>query len=84
MLLNLPEGAKEAEVPEKLKKLISDKYPVEAIMNKDGELIISIIKMRNVSYRFDNADLLMSDDQLKDRILNPMINALEESYKNVA
>lgn len=79
MQLPLSDGAVEIPVPEKFKNLIPKNCCAEASKLEDGRIQISIIKMRSVSCRFDEGDMLLSDEQLQDRILNPMINNLNRN-----
>lgn len=62
----------EFKIPNKVKNLIGNRY---AEYSKDN--ILTIFLIRNVSVKISDDDLLMTDEQFKDRILNPVIHNLE-------
>lgn len=76
MYLDLPEGAVEIEVPTRLEKLIPPNYAVESCILKDGTHSISIIKIRSVTCKINEADYSMSDNELQNKIIAPMSNNL--------
>lgn len=79
MLVDLPLGAKEIPVPNKILKLVPVNYIVEAAELEDGQLQISIIRIKNVTCKINKADLLMTDTDIQDKILNPMLGVFKNA-----
>lgn len=69
------------DTPEKIKKLVPTKYLIECGKSSDGSetVTLAIIKIKHISVRLTNNELILSDNQIKERILNPMINAIEKT-----
>lgn len=83
MIMDIPDGATEFEVPPKFKKLVPKNLKVEAVKLKDGSINLSLIKFRTVIVKLSDIDLTLDDAQLQDKILNPMVNSLNRTFNNV-
>lgn len=80
MILELPTGAKEIQVPEIYKRSIPNKYKIEALINADGLECLAIIKIKSIASPIINSDLLLNDEDFKIKVVNPMIEALEKRF----
>lgn len=78
MILELPKGAVEFPVPERLKCLIPENYILEAVKLADGveTIAFSIIKIKNVTCKLIDIDFELSDNELISRIIDPMLRTL--------
>jgi hypothetical protein len=76
-ILNPPPGSTPIEVPENFRRMVPAKYEVEGYELSNGNKVYTIIKIRHVEAALKAAVFLLPDDQLKSRIIDPMITALE-------
>lgn len=68
-------------IPDKILKLTPIKYFMKYTKDEIGDKILILAKTNHVSVKITDADLLMTEEQLKNRILNPAIDLLERNSK---
>lgn len=72
-----PTDAIDVEIPAKLRNVIKNRLAKLTKLN-DGDFQFSIAKITNVTVSLTEADLLMTEKDLEDRIIIPMLSNLNK------
>lgn len=80
-ILSIPPNATPIPAPANLRRAVPAQYHIEAFDMRDGTemQMYAIIKVRHVDFRLTEDDLLLSDDALKSRVVDPCLRVLETS-----